>query len=323
MFPKAPLFSAEGAAPPPSGRAFFLRGEDGVKIRVAYWRGAGRGLAMFLPGRTEFIEKYYGVFQRLLDLGFNVAAIDWRGQGLSERPLANPLKGHVRDFAEYQQDLDLALDTVVRAGAPASDQAPWIMMAHSMGGAIGLRALMRRAPKPKAAPIGRFAAAIFSAPMIGIAASAPLRWAMWAVSALCVSAGRGDAYVLGGSDRTFADDGFEDNPLTSDPHNFERLVRLTAEHPDLALASNPTWAWLSAALKEMRALRPTPTPMLFGVGDEESIVDAEAVRAFAQRAPQAHLIELPGARHELLIEKPALQERFWSAVQGFLDESGV
>ncbi|MEO0682144.1 MAG: hypothetical protein AAF192_17200, partial [Pseudomonadota bacterium] len=31
---------------------------DGLRLRAAAWRGAGRGTALLLTGRTEYIEKY-------------------------------------------------------------------------------------------------------------------------------------------------------------------------------------------------------------------------------------------------------------------------
>ena len=47
-----------------------------------------RGTVVLLTGRGEFIEKYATeVVGELLERGFAVVALDWRGQGLSDRPL--------------------------------------------------------------------------------------------------------------------------------------------------------------------------------------------------------------------------------------------
>ena len=57
---------------------------------------AGRkGTLCVFPGRAEFIEKYFEVVRDARARGFAVAILDWRGQGLSERALANARKGHV------------------------------------------------------------------------------------------------------------------------------------------------------------------------------------------------------------------------------------
>lgn len=89
---------------------------DGIRLRVARWKPEGGGLygtVCVFPGRTEKIEKYFETVRDLLDRGFAVVALDWRGQGGSQRLLANPMKGHIKDFADYQLDLDALLSQAV------------------------------------------------------------------------------------------------------------------------------------------------------------------------------------------------------------------
>ena len=62
--------------------------------------------------------------------GFAVAILDWRGQGGSQRMLSDPLKGHVRDFAEYEIDVEAFMREVVLPDCPP----PHYAIAHSMGG---------------------------------------------------------------------------------------------------------------------------------------------------------------------------------------------
>ena len=62
---------------------------------------ARRGVCVILDGQTEFLEKYGEVVQELAARGFAGAALDWRGQGGSERTLGDPLRAHVGDFSEY------------------------------------------------------------------------------------------------------------------------------------------------------------------------------------------------------------------------------
>ena len=124
-----------------------------------------RGVCVLLNGQTEFIEKYEEVIGELAARGFAVATLDWRGQGGSQRDLANPLKAHIGHFTDYDEDLSAFMDMVVR---PMGDRAP-IALAHSMGGHILLRALHARP--------NQFAAAVFSAPMIGVQTRGYPRWA--------------------------------------------------------------------------------------------------------------------------------------------------
>ena len=99
-----------------------------------------RGVCVLLHGQTEFIEKYAEVIGELGARGFTVATFDWRGQGGSQRLLANPLTAHIADFAQYDDDLASFLEQVV---GPLGGGPP-IALAHSMGGNILLRALHDR-----------------------------------------------------------------------------------------------------------------------------------------------------------------------------------
>src|SRR6195256_6515105 len=81
---------------------------DGVTLRCSRWAPpAGRkGTVCVFQGRAEFIEKYFEVVRDLQARGFAVATMDWRGQGLSQRALRDPFKGHVTSFAKFGIDLE-------------------------------------------------------------------------------------------------------------------------------------------------------------------------------------------------------------------------
>ena len=104
---------------------------DGVQLRHARWdatRGPRRGTVCLFQGRGEFIEKYFEVIADLRRRGFAVATMDWRGQGGSTRLLANPRKGHVRSFAEFDRDLAHFMQEVVLPDCPApyiAWRTPW------------------------------------------------------------------------------------------------------------------------------------------------------------------------------------------------------
>src|SRR5579872_3252957 len=91
------------ANPVPEGAVTgILKTPDGVSLRFARWHPPRnrKGTLCLLPGRTEFIDKYFEVVNDARERGFAVAMIDWRGQGLSDRLLRDPRKGHIRDFSE-------------------------------------------------------------------------------------------------------------------------------------------------------------------------------------------------------------------------------
>src|ERR1700761_9309877 len=83
-----------------------IKTPDGLTLRYARWEPpAGRkGTVCIFQGRTEYVEKYFETVRDLRARGFAVATFDWRGQGLSQRLLPDPLKGHVQRFSDYQID---------------------------------------------------------------------------------------------------------------------------------------------------------------------------------------------------------------------------
>jgi lysophospholipase len=303
---------------PPGGAAWdaalALEACDGVRLRGALWRGGGRGLAVLLQGRTEFLEKLAIPAAALRARGFAVAALDWRGQGLSERRAEPPLKGHVGDFAEYERDLAalLAAPEVAAAGPVR------LVLAHSMGAAValGARASGRLAPGPL----------VLSAPMLGIAMPRAMRLAARATVCAARRLGRLDRWPpLGAVDRPYVLTArAEENVLTADRAVFAWMAGALRAEPRLAVAM-PSLAWFAAAEARMAALRrmgPLEAPALCLLGTEEAVVDAGAVRAGAARLG-ARLVEIAGARHEPLVEAEPMRGRAWGAIDAFLADAGV
>ena len=165
----APLHN-ELAQGPDGGEAFWLTADDGVRLRMAWWPcEAARGTVLIFPGRTEYAEKYGRTARDMHDRGFAAISVDWRGQGLADRFLPDVRTGHVGTFTDYQRDVAAVVAALEALDAPR----PWYLLAHSMGGCIGLRSVMDGLP---------VAACAFSGPMWGIKISAALRPAAWALS---------------------------------------------------------------------------------------------------------------------------------------------
>ena len=301
-FAPAPWFQeiAEGDGPAPPPRAFTARASDGVALRLAAWEGGAAGTVFLFPGRTEYAEKYGPIAGRLGAGGLSMLAIDWRGQGLSGRLLPDTGVGHVPAWLHYQRDVDAMRAAAEALGLPR----PWHLLAHSMGGAIGLRALLRGLP---------VASCAFSAPMWGIVFAAALRPLAHGIALASRPLGLG-ARVAPGTGRAayVAAATFEANLLTSDPERYAWMGAQLARHPELALGG-PSLRWLDEALRETRALARLPSPAvpcLAAIGSEERIVDAATVGARIARWPNGRLDTYAGARHELMMERDAPRDAF-------------
>ncbi|MBL9074137.1 MAG: alpha/beta hydrolase [Tabrizicola sp.] len=270
-------------------------------MRLAWWKAGDRGTVLLLPGRTECIEKYGRAAGDLVTRGFSVITIDWRGQGLADRALPDRREGHVGDFAEYQQDLDAMLAEAVRQDLPQ----PFYMIAHSMGGCIGLRGLMRGLP---------VRAAAFSAPMWGIAMAAWLRPVASVVSALAGPLGLVNRYAPSTSAETYLLQApFAGNVLTTDREMWGYMRRQVAEVPELALGG-PSIGWLKAALHECAALAVLPAPKvpaICAIGTAEKVVDVPPVHLRMAGWANGQLDLYPGAEHEIMMEGPAVRARFF------------
>lgn len=310
--PQAPFFR-DVCGGPCDVEARWLTAADGVRLRAAAWTGGESGTVVLFSGRTEYVEKYARVAEFFCDNDLSVISLDWRGQGLSDRALPDALTGHVTDFGDYQLDVAALHDMAIEMGLPR----PFHLLAHSMGGCIGLRALHDGLDVD---------AVTFSAPMWGIEMSPMTRPLAWSVSWIGRALGRGDRYTPGtGAASYVSETAFETNLLTTDPEIFEWMQRQTREHPELTLGG-PSLSWLFAALREMRwlrAARPPRCPALTFVGADEAIVDVAAIRHVMQRWPAGRLDVVEGARHELLMESAPVRQRFLDATVAHFSRGGA
>nr|WP_321508641.1 alpha/beta hydrolase [uncultured Celeribacter sp.] len=304
MTDPAPYF-ADLAEGPEGGQAYWLTASDGVRIRAGLWPYHGdtpcKGTVFILPGRTECIEKYGRGAVDLAARGFASLAIDWRGQGLADRLLAQRSIGHVGHFPDYQRDLEAVIALAESHDMPK----PWFLIGHSMGGAIGVRALIEGKP---------FSAAAFSAPMWGIGLR-PLQKAMLRfLTPFLKLLGLENAHAPGTKPESYMVwHGFEDNLLTSDRETFDHITRQVVKQPDLSLGG-PSSHWVTEAIAEndwARQQQIPDVPTLCFLGAEEKIVDTQAVKDFANAWDSCELIVIRGARHEIPMETPAIRAQFY------------
>ena len=285
---------------------------DQVRLRAGVWAQGSKGTVILLPGRTEYVEKYGRAARDLEQRGFATLTIDWRGQGLADRALADPMTGHVQDFVQFQRDLDALMALADQLGLPE----PRYLMAHSMGGCIGLRGLIRGV---------KVQAAVFSAPMWGISMAAAMRPVATLLSTLSVWTRQNHRYAPGTGPKTYvAEAPFEGNVLTSDPDMFAYMRNQVTTRPELSLGG-PSLGWLHAALTECHALSLLPAPAIPAIcalGTNERVVDPAPVHLRMQNWRGGTLTMYPGCEHEVLMETPAARQRFYDAAADLYAANG-
>ncbi len=291
--------------PEPAGaEEIWFTGRGGLNIRALFAPAAGptpRGSVIICNGRTEFIEKYFELIRELQSRGFCVFLTDWRGQGLSDRELDNRLKGHLASLDDPVADLSAGLK-IVADKLPR----PHILVAHSMGGGISLRALQTRRLDVEAA--------LFSAPMWGIAG---LRKYQRQFARFAATLGLGGLFAPGAA-KIWKKEPFKRNPVTHSRERHARNQALVMAEPGLALGG-VTLGWVDAAatafdgFRQPSALVHLRFPVTVCSAAEESIVSNEAHAEIAALLPQAQHITIEGAKHEIIQETDDIRAHFLAA----------
>lgn len=288
---------------------------DGITLRFARWNPTGprKGTVCLFGGRGDMIEKFFEVIGELRERGFAVATFDWRGQGGSARLLADPRKGYVRSFDDYQLDLDAFMRDVALPDCPL----PMFALAHSMGGAILLEAVRK----------GRrwFDRMVLTSPMIDLYGPAARPWVRMAARA-STWIGLGRSYIPHGGPFAITSRPFLDNQVTSDPVRYQRSASIVEAAPELGMGS-PTFGWVAAAFQIMNRfadpLYPTMLrqPMLILAAGDDTIVSTAAIERFSVRLRAGSHLVVAGSRHEIMMERDALRSQFWAAFDAFIPGS--
>jgi lysophospholipase len=289
-----------------------LKTRDGVSLRFARWPPppGRKGTVCLFPGRAEFIEKYFETVRDLRARGFAVAILDWRGQGGSERALRNRRKGYVRNFAQYQIDLETFIHEVVLPDCPP----PVFALAHSMGATILLRTAY--------AGHRWFDRMVLLAPMIALPGMRRMAGTRTTVRMLRLI-GLGSLYVPGGDASALQQRPFIGNLITSDPVRYARNVAVLEAEPSLATGW-PTVAWTDSAFRVMaELLQPgypgrIRQPLLIIAAGLDAIVSTPAIDEFSVRLRAGSHLIVPGARHELLMEQDRFRSQVWAAFDAFV-----
>lgn len=242
---------------------------------------------VFLNGRTEWIEKY-AYLPDVLDLPADTGFLTWdhRGQGAS-----GGARSYVRDYKDFADDAAEILKSVVQ-------DAPYVLIGHSMGGLIALHATLTGAAAPQKL--------VLCSPLLGLPEKPVPSVLAKPIARLLTTCRLGPVSSGAGS---FVNIPFEANVLTHDVFLYRRMQNSPYKIP------GATFAWVDATFKALgtcfseRNLSRLNVPTLILGGTDERVVDAKAFQVWVSAASKhasrdVQLRLIPGARHELLSEIP-------------------
>ena len=273
-----------------------------------------RACLVIIPGRSEGYLKYQELAFDLFQHGYDIFIIDHRGQGISERLLANPHKGYVDSFEDYSDDVHMFTETIVKQHCSEKPH----LLSHSMGGIIAARFLQKHPDSVKSA--------VLSSPMIAINSGAIPQWLakalvystvqlnQWFSDSPWYFIGQGDV-----ADNAYHMDSFANNPLMQSQLRYQQFTQLYQSTPALQLGG-VTAHWLAQALEaEQTVFNNLPkltVPILVLQAGADSVVDNERQNEFCYQlnklqprsCPNGKPVTIEHARHELFFESDHYRE---------------
>lgn len=158
-----PHSSAPGPIDP--SETFHFASRDGTKL-YGEWFAAERprAAALIIHGYAEHCGRYREVANVLVGAGLATLSYDMRGHGRAEGQ-----RGHVDGYRDYLRDMAAALEQLEQRSTTDGRTLPVLLVGHSNGGLIALRALSDPARVPE-----NVVAAVLSSPFLGLKAAVPL-----------------------------------------------------------------------------------------------------------------------------------------------------
>ncbi|QGN55328.1 alpha/beta fold hydrolase [Novosphingobium sp. Gsoil 351] len=299
---------------PAAARESMWAAPDGHPVRRLDWSSAAgppRGSLLFLPGRGDYYEKHLEALHHWVGRGWRVTALDWRGQGGSGRLGIDEATGHVEDFALWLGDL------AAFWGAWRTDSVrPRIVVAHSMGGQLALRAVAEDLIDPDAL--------VLAAPMLGLAGRVPGA-AMHQVARIMAAWGDARRPAWKWKEEPGDKLAWRQRMLTHDDARYGDELWWRQHRPELAMGPG-SWRWVERAYASMRGLeRPgvlerIAIPVILVASTGDKLVSFPAIERAARRIVRAELVRFgPEAAHEIFREADPVRTKALRRIDDFLD----
>lgn len=287
-----------------------LRSYDNTALNYYYaLHEKPKAVVAFLHGFCEFWGKYHEYAWYLHGAGFSVYFLEQRGHGYSEGKNREIDVAHIDDYGTYVEDFRIFMDKVVR---PSSGNLKKILIAHSMGGAVGTLFLEENP--------GFFDAAILSSPMLRLKnKTSPVL-----IEALRIYSGifGKRKKIAPGQHHFDPTPVFEGCSALSRPR-FDYMFEMRKKdwHYQTYGASI---GWALASLKATERLMKNAgkikIPVTVFTAGNDHLIDPEGYRAFAGLVPQAQFIPFEKSRHEIFNADEEDRKKYFACVLETLEE---
>ncbi len=266
-----------------------------------------------MAGRGDAYEKYLETFEHWRLQGWRVTACDWRGQGGSGR-LGKDNAGHIEDYGIWVADL-----AQFWSGWAAEHAGPNVLVGHSMGGHLTLRAALEKVLKP--APD----ALVLSAPMLDVSPARVPLFIKHALAKAMMKLGDPLRPAWGKGEKPATLMRLRQELLTHDALRYEDEKWWREQRPELVLGPG-SWSWVNAAMHSIArinargALEALDIPVFMLSTAADKLVSPSAIARATARLPDVEALTFGAeARHEILREEDGVRNKALAAIDDFLE----
>lgn len=293
-----------------------FQADDGTNIR--YGRGPinseARATLIYMPGLTGTLDQFGEHLSYWQEQGYNVAGIDIRGQGGSDRPLKNnPEKTWVRDFSVYSSDIAALMQAHF-----VDEEVPVILIGQSFGAHIAYRTVSEHDTNAAAL----FLTAPAFRPLTGEYSYASAKRIVKIMRAL----GKSKAYLIGrGNWQPDVQDLTTRISCSSEPKRLYIRDAVYTNHPEQRLGG-PTNQWFGELMEsgekmmETESINSVNIPVAMVLGTADDIVDNAAPTKICDSLGNCRLITLKGAGHCIPQERDEFIEIMYEALDDLVDQ---
>ena len=298
-----------------------FRNDEGRDVYYARAKPVGPkvGTVVFTPGYGDSVNFHYDAIRNWQERGYEVWAMDWIGQGLSDRENpANVKDSNDRLLTRHMNDLHKFATEIVQR----SPDQPLLLASHSMGGNVGMLYL-KHFPQT-------FDGAVLGAPMLDLNTSFLPRPVFKSIVTAATALGFGDKPLPNW------------RPLLDRITDASQNLRNLSKTPDQLTLSQeaqekmrsflkpveidlPTWNFIRRSYHAMDEMREAnyyddiKTPVLLVAAGRDELVSNKTIRFAAAHLPHGRLLELPLSEHGVWNSNATSDTALWKGIDGFID----